>query len=183
MSTVDIALVILLGFGAVKGYLQGFIVELFSFLAFFIGLFLALELTVPVSVNLFGDSSYFEFAAIFVFIGLFILLSMLIKLGAKGLKKAVDITVFGTLDNLVGAFAGLLKVAFILSIVFWIFESVGTEFVNQYVDESTIFPYIVGIGPKVFGWLAEALPFIDDLIDSMEKMSDSKNTFMTFVDY
>ena len=72
MSTFDIILVILLGFGAVKGYTQGFIVAVFSFVAFFIGLFLALELAVPVSLEFFGESDYFDFVAILVFIVLFL---------------------------------------------------------------------------------------------------------------
>ncbi|GAB4238414.1 MAG: hypothetical protein Tsb0034_14010 [Ekhidna sp.] len=179
MSTFDIVLLILLGAGAVKGYLNGFIVEVVSFLAFFIGLFLALELTVPVSKSFFGDSNWFELASIIVFILLFILLSMAIKAGAKMLKKAIDITVFGTLDNMVGALSGALKWAFIVSVVFWVFESVGIDIQERYAYDSFIFPYIVGIGPVVFGALSDLIPLFQDLIDAMEKMSRPESTRMT----
>lgn len=179
MGTLDIVLLILLGLGAVKGYLQGLIVEFFSFLAFFVGLFLALELTLPVANRFFGSSAYFEIIAVCVFIGLFILLSMAIKVGAKALKKVVDFTFFGTLDNLAGGIAGILKWAFIISIVFWVLDSVGFEFVERYADDSLIFPYIVPIGPKIFGWLSEILPFFKDLIDSMEGISRKGNSLVT----
>lgn len=181
MSTFDIIILILLGFGAVKGYMRGFIVEILSFVAFFIGLFLALELTVPVSTGLFGDTSYFEVAAVLVFIGLFVLLSLAIKAGAKALKNMIDMTIFGSVDNLVGAFAGLFKWAFIISIIFWVFESVGFDIANRYADNAIIFPYIVHIGPTVFEWLSEVIPFIRDLIDSMERLPKNKDTYMTLL--
>jgi membrane protein required for colicin V production len=160
--------------------MQGFIVELFSFVAFFVGLFLALELTIPVSLRFFGDSSYFDFVAILVFIVLFLLLSFGIKLAAKFIKNAIDVTFFGTLDNLAGALAGIAKWAFIISIVFWIFDSVGFALSDKYGDNSIILPYIVGIGPKVFGWLSEVLPLMKDLIDTMEDLPNKKDSFLTF---
>lgn len=181
MSTFDIILLIVIALGGVKGYKNGFIIELFSFLAFFIGLFLALELTVPVSVNLFGDSSYFDVAAILVFFGLFLLLTLAIKAGAKAMKNMIDMTIFGSLDNLVGAFAGAFKAAFIISIVFWVFESVGFDLIERYADDTFIFPYIVDIGPTVFGWISEVIPFFRDLIDSMEQMPKGKDTFITAI--
>ncbi len=179
MGTFDIVILVALGFGAVKGYLHGFIVELFSLIAFIVGLLLALELTVPVSKSLFGGSNYFEVIAVITFILLFILLSLAIKMGAKALKKAIDMTVFGTLDNAAGAIAGILKWAFILSIIFWVFESVGFDLAERYADKTVLFPYIVGIGPTVFEWLGYIIPVIQDLIDSMEKMSDNKGTFVS----
>ncbi|MEQ9468930.1 MAG: CvpA family protein [Ekhidna sp.] len=181
MGTFDIIILILLILGGVKGYQNGFIVELLSFLAFFIGLFLALELTVPVSVGLFGESSYFDVAAILVFFGLFLLLTLAIKAGAKALKNMVDMTIFGSLDNLVGAFAGAFKAAFIISIIFWVFESVGFDLIERYADDTFIFPYIVHIGPTVFGWLSEVIPFIRDLIDSMDQMPKGKDTYITAI--
>ncbi|MFK7953971.1 MAG: CvpA family protein [Ekhidna sp.] len=180
MSTFDIILLIALGFGAVKGYMQGFIVEIFSFVAFFVGLFLALELTVPVSLRFFGESNYFDFVAIVVFIVLFLLLSFGIKLAAKFIKNAIDVTFFGTLDNIAGAIAGVAKWAFIISIIFWVFDSVGFAISDRYGSDSFVLPYIVGIGPKVFGWLSEALPLMKDLIDSMEGLSKKKDDLLTF---
>ncbi|WP_462253342.1 CvpA family protein [Ekhidna sp.] len=179
MSTFDIVLLIFLGLGAVKGYMNGFIVELFTFIAFFIGLFLALELTVPVTASFFGDSNYFDVIAVIVFIALFILLSLAIKAAAKAIKKAVDLTLFGTLDNLAGALAGILKYAFIISIIFWVFESVGFDLVDRYVDNTLLFPYIVDIGPTVFEWLGYVIPFIQDLIDSMDKIPSNRDSYMT----
>lgn len=103
---------------------------------------------------------------------------MLIKLGAKALKGAIDLTLFGSVDNLAGALAGILKWAFILSIVFWVFESVGFDLVEKHVDNTLLFPYIVGIGPTVFEWVGYILPFIQDLIDSMEQLPKENSYVM-----
>ena len=151
MGTFDIILLIFLGLGAVKGYANGFIVEFLTFIAFFIGLFLALELTVPVSLSLFEGRDYFDVGAVIVFIALFILLSLAIKAGAKALKKVIDMTIFGSIDNLMGAFAGAIKWAFVLSVIFWVLDSVGFEIEERYAANAIIFPYIVGIGPTFFG--------------------------------
>ena len=179
METIYIIILVIIGLGAFKGYSRGFIVEILSFAAFFIGLFLALELTIPVSKWLFGGTSYFEITAILVFIGLFLLLSLAIKAGAKALKSMIDMTIFGSLDNLVGAFAGAIKWAFVISIVFWLFESVGFDIEGRYADDAVIFPYIVDIGPTLFNWLSQVLPFIKDLIDSLDNLSTGKDTFRT----
>lgn len=180
MSTFDIILAALLGLGAFKGYQQGLIVEVFSFIAFFLGLFLALELTIPVSNELFGSTGFFEIGAIVVFLALFILLTFLIKAAARLVKSAIDITFFGVLDNILGAVAGVFKWAFILSIVFWVFDSVGLDVISKYSADAIIFPYIVGIGPAVFELLSGLVPLLKDLIDSMENFS-KKDSILTLI--
>ena len=181
MNTIDIVILVILGFGAFKGYSRGFIVESLSFLAFFLGLFLALEFTIPTTEWLFGSTSYHELASILIFIALFILLSLAIKAGAKVLKGIIDTTIFGTLDNLIGAVAGVLKWIFVLSIIIWVFDSVGFDIEDRYAADAVIFPYIVDIGPGIFHWLSKIMPFIQDLIDSLENMPQKDDGLMTSI--
>lgn len=181
MVLFDIILLVLLGLGALKGFRNGFIVEIFSFFAFFIGLFIALEFTIPVTLSLFGSSSFFDLIAIVVFILLFVLLSFLIRLGARSIKNVVDFTLLGTVDNFFGAVAGIFKSAFIISIIFWVIESVGVDVVDKYSDDTVIFPYIVGIGPTVFEWLSELIPLIRDLIDTMDSLPNQKDSVLTML--
>ena len=181
MEVFDIIVLVLLGIGGAKGFQQGFVVAVFSFFAFFVGLFIALEFTIPVSLYLFGSSSFFDIGAVVVFIALFILLSFLIKLGAKAMKSMVDFTFFGTLDNALGAVAGVFKSAFVLSVIFWVFDSVGFDLVTRYSDGTVIFPYIVGMGPTVFEWLSGLLPFIEELIDTMKDLPGSKDSVLTYL--
>ncbi len=179
MNTIDIVILVILGLGAFKGYNRGFIVESLSFLAFFLGLFLALEFTIPTTEWLFGNSSYHQLSSILIFIVLFIILSLAIKAGAKVLKGIIDRTVFGTLDNMVGALSGILKWIFVLSILIWVFDSVGFDIEDRYAADAIIFPYIVDIGPEIFLWLSKIMPFIQNLIDSLENLSKKGDGLMT----
>ena len=181
MSTADIIILVILGFGAIKGFMNGFIVEVVSFFGFFIGLILALQFTIPVTTWLFAESSYLDFIAIGVFVGLFVLLTVGIKLGAKILKKMIDVTIFGTLDTLVGAVTGIVKWGFLISMLAWIFNSVGFEVQKSFLNESIIFPYLAKVGPAIFDWIGRLIPYIQDLIDSLDSIPSTKQEYLTFV--
>lgn len=181
MNTIDIILLVILGFGAVKGYLNGFIVEVASFFGFFIGLILALQLTIPVTAWLFSGSDYFDFIAVGVFISLFVLLTVGIKMGARMLKKMIDVTIFGTLDNVAGGITGIIKWGFLVSMIVWVFESVGFSFHQELSGDSRIFPYLVKIGPAIFSWLGSIIPFFQEFIDSLDSIPATKEEYLTIV--
>ena len=71
MNYLDIFLIFVLTFSAYKGYQKGLLVALFSLLAFFLGLFMAIKFTAPISVKFFSESAYFEWIAIAIFIAIF----------------------------------------------------------------------------------------------------------------
>lgn len=182
MSILDIILVILLGMGAIKGFRRGCIVEVFSFLAFFVGLFFALELALPVSRYLFSFSTnhFSHVATVVIFILLLVALMVAIKAMARAIKNALNITMLTTVDNLLGAVIGGLKSAFILSVVFWLFDSVGFNVVERFATHTFIFPYIKHIGPMVFEWVSFLIPVVKDLIEEMKNLSEYQNTVLTY---
>ena len=169
MAIVDIIFLVLLGLGAVKGYIKGFVVEVFSLLAFFIGLFVAIEFTTPVALIYFGDYEWFHVISIGLFLAIFLVMTIVINLVAKMIKKALDLTFFGTFDNVLGGILGLFKWALIISVVLWMFRAVGISLPKEYVEESFIFPWIAAIGPVTFEWVSALIPFFKDIFDSMER--------------
>ncbi|MEP4535111.1 MAG: CvpA family protein [Cyclobacteriaceae bacterium] len=181
MNYLDIFFVVIFIFGLIKGYMKGLVVEVFSFIGFFAGLFAAIELTIPVSNNFFQDSQYFQFLTVAVFIVLFILVVLLMNLLGKILKKAIDITFLGFFDNILGAIASAFKVAFILSVVIWVFGSIGLHIPEEFSGSSVLYPFIEVIGPKVFDWVSRVLPFIKDMIDSLENIGDKSKSLYTFL--
>lgn len=84
------------------------------------------------------------------------------------IKKVVDLTFLGFFDNILGALAAMFKWALILSIVFWIFDTVGIQFPEKYTSESAILPFIKPIGPITFSFIADVFPFLKEILDSME---------------
>ena len=74
MNYLDIFLIFILLFSAYKGYQKGLLIAIFSLIAFFLGLFMAIKFTVPISVSFFSESIYFEWIAIAIFTLIFSLL-------------------------------------------------------------------------------------------------------------
>lgn len=181
MNYLDIFFIIILVLGAVKGYLKGFIVEAFSFLAFFVGLFLAIELTIPLANRFFASSDYFQLYTVVVFLGLFFLSLLLINLAAKAVKKAVDLTIFGIFDNVFGALAAAFKWAFIISVIFWVFDSIGLRLPSEQTSDSFFYPFIVEVGPVTFQWLSDILPFVEDMMDSLKNIGEKDKAVYTFL--
>lgn len=181
MNYLDIFFVVVFIIGVIKGYMKGLIVEIFSFLAFFLGLFLAIELTIPVANYFFDSEKYFQVITIAMFFVLFLIAVLIINLLAKIIKKAVDLTFMGFLDNILGALAGLFKWAFIISVFFWVFDSIGLRFSDEQSSQSLIYPYIETLGPATFEWLSGVLPFIQDMIDSLKNIGDKELPAYTFL--
>lgn len=171
MGIVDGILLVLLGLAAVKGYIKGFIIEIFSFLAFFVGIFVAIEFTAPVSAKYFSDSPYQSFISIAIFAVLFLGLTLVVNLTAKVIKKAVDITLIGMLDNILGGVVAVLKWALIISVILWILRSVGLSLEGDHIEQSFIFPYVEVLAPSAFGFLTDFMPFFDDIFDSIGDIS------------
>ncbi|MEQ8241210.1 MAG: CvpA family protein [Cyclobacteriaceae bacterium] len=181
MSYFDIFIGLIFLLGAIKGYIKGLIVEIFSFLAFFIGLFISIEMTIPISKAIFEGTAYYQALTVGVFIGLFIVVIILINLFAKIIKKAVDLTFIGFFDNLLGSLAAIFKWAFMISMIIWVMDSVGFSLPQEWTQGSIFYTYVQDLGPIVFNWLADMLPFMKDLIDSLENMGDSKMETYTFL--
>ncbi|REE01677.1 CvpA family protein [Marinoscillum furvescens] len=181
MNYIDIFLIVVLVLGAIKGYLKGLVVEIFSFLAFFVGLFLAIELTIPVAERFFSGNDYFQLFTVGVFVALFLVAVLIVNLLAKLLKKALDLTFLGFFDNVLGALAGIFKWAFIVSVFFWVFDSIGVRFPDKQTDGSLIYPYVKELGPKAFEWLSKVLPFIEDMMDSLKNIGDKHRSLYTFL--
>ncbi|HCX23215.1 MAG: hypothetical protein CMB80_25385 [Flammeovirgaceae bacterium] len=179
MNYLDIFFIAIFIIGAIKGYMKGLVVEIFSFLAFFIGLFAAIKLTIPVANHFFNSSDYFQFITIAVFIGLFVVVILVINMIAKALKKVLDLTFLGLFDNILGAIAGIFKWAFIISVFFWVFDSIGLRLTGEQSDGSLIYPFIKHLGPATFELVSKMLPFLQDMIDSLKNISDKHKEVYT----
>ncbi|WP_258102729.1 CvpA family protein [Marinoscillum sp. MHG1-6] len=181
MEFLDIFFLVVFLFGLIKGYLKGLIVEVFSFIGFFVGLFVAIELTIPVSNHFMGDGQFAQLVSVGVFVMLFILVLLIMNLGAKILKKAIDVTFLGLFDNILGALAGMFKLAFILSVFIWVFDSLGIRLSSEMAGDSFLYPLVEMIGPTVFTWVSEIIPLIKDMMDSLENFGGNSESVYTFL--
>ena len=169
MALFDILLIALVVLSGIKGFQRGFIVEVFSLVALIIGLYVALEFTFPVAMNLLGDLENFWVLALVIFVLLFILVIWLVMLVAKGIKKVIDFTLVGVLDNLLGAMLSVVKWVFALSVLLWVGTSLNMELPRQWVAHSGMYELVAGLAPGLTDYVGNILPFLKEIY---EKMND-----------
>ena len=123
---IDIIVFILLLLAAYKGFRNGLIVALFSFLAFIIGLAAAIKLS-AVAAGYIGSAVNISqrWLPVLAFAVVFIIVVLLVKLGARLIEGAVSMLMMGWLNRLGGILFFALLYIFIFSIVLFYADGVG----------------------------------------------------------
>ena len=174
MNVIDIIIVIILGIGAYGGYKKGLMLELIAILAFIlaiVGGFKLLHVGMEILSDFYGGfGSLLPFIA---FLILFILIIVAVNLLGKLLKKTIDWTPLGTFDNLAGALLGIFKFALAVSILYWVFQSVGISPPESMVEESKILPFVAGIAPKLGHLIGTIFPSFDSFIEALKGLFQS----------
>jgi len=105
-----------------------------------------------------------------IFVGVLILLTYL----GKSLKTVLDMTLLGSLDDLAGALMGIVKWAFFISIIIWIYESYAGEFENETIRTSYLYGPVSGLAPGLIGFFSGLYPSFMEIFDhSMEQINSS----------
>ena len=172
MEAVDVVLLIILGFAAVSGFRKGFIMELVSILAFIlaiIGGFKLLHIGIEVLQDQFNLTGRLVpyLAFLLIFIGIILLMNIL----GRVVKKAIDMTLLGSVDNFAGSLMGALKWAFGLSVLIWIFNYFQINPLDMSTRESPVYAFVEGFAPKVVEYIAIVLPFADGAFGSIEQIA------------
>ena len=152
----------------IMGYKRGFIIEVFSLLAFFVGLFIALKLTFPIAMRFFGSSDAFWLIALVVFFALFLFLVWAIKHLAESIKKIVDVTLLGVIDNLLGVGISIIKWLFVFSVGIWVMNSIELHLPLRWIKGSDFYFVIASIAPVSFELMGALLPFFEDILENMQ---------------
>ena len=169
MATFDIMAVVIVILAGIMGYKRGFIIEVCSLLAFFVGLFIALKLTFPIAMRFLGSSDAFWLIALVIFFALFLFLIWAIKHLAESIKKIVDFTLVGILDSLLGAGISIIKWLFVLSVAIWVLNSIDLGLPSRWVRGSDFYFVIASMAPVLFELAASLLPFFEDILENMQE--------------
>tara|TARA_B100000941_G_scaffold140142_1_gene99268 strand:- start:82 stop:579 length:498 start_codon:yes stop_codon:yes gene_type:complete len=138
MNLVDLIIIAIIGFGIIRGYSKGLIIELSSFFGIFISFFIAgnvdnllsNEISAFISVNS-------DLLNTISFIVIFILSYLIIIYLAKGFTKLAKVVYLGLLNSLLGGVFGGLKLLLILLIITKIIFSLNL-LSNNVISESSI---------------------------------------------
>ena len=164
----DIIVAVILILAIIKGYRQGLIVALFSFIAFFIGLAAALKLSVVVADYL-GKSVKVsdKWLPIISFAVVFLIVVLLVRLGARFIQKTVELAMLGWLNRLGGILLYTGLYILIFSILIFYADQLG--FIKpETKSESVTYSYIQPWGPKLMDGLGKIIPVFKGMFQDLE---------------
>ena len=171
MNTLDLILLIALLIGAYRGFRKGLFIEVVGIAALIIaviGGFKLLHVGIEFLSSHFGGFSHL--IPYIAFILIFIAILVLINLLGSTVKRVLDLTLLGSLDNFAGALLGVLKWAIAISIFLWLTHTVGFRIPEETRHASLIYPLIEPLGPKTIQVISSWLPFTGDLIDAIRDL-------------
>jgi len=118
MNYIDIILIIPLLWGIYKGFTKGFIIQVSTLAALVLGIYGGIKFSESVSAYLQGYIEVnYQVLMLISFALSFLLIVIAIHFLAKVLEKFIRLVALGFVNKLFGAIFGLLKTAFILSVI------------------------------------------------------------------
>lgn len=164
MSSIDIAISIIILIGTYSGYKQGFLMSLFTLLAIILGILGGFKLMGWAMILLAGEFDidksvlpYIAFAVVFVMI------VITVRLLGNLVKWSIDKSFLGSADQVAGAILGIFKATFLLSVFLWIIDSLRIEFPERWVTDSWLYPKVAAFAPAVTSWISEIFPVFRDV--------------------
>jgi membrane protein required for colicin V production len=165
LSSIDIALIAVIIIGAISGYREGFLMELFSFVALVLGVLGAFKLLGWAMLML---SDYFDvdkdILPYVAFGVVFLAIVIVVRLVGNMLKLSIDKSFLGRVDQIAGAGLGLIKTIFILSVLFWIAESLHYQLPDRWTEGSWLLPQVISFAPEIADWISEVFPIFRDVL-------------------
>jgi len=165
VNVIDIILAVALGFGFVKGFFKGFIIEVASLGALLLGLLGAVKFSSLVS-NLLND--FFDWNPVATltvsYLIVFIIIVYAISLLAKALTKIITKASLGLFNKSLGALFGFLKWAIFMSVGLFFLEKLNTWVTiidPEMMESSVLYKPITQLGDYLFSWgseLSKGLP-------------------------
>lgn len=164
---IDLIFLILMVMAIFKGISKGFIVAVFSLLAFIIGLAAALKLSAVLAVHLHEKMNLSGYWLPFLaFLIVFVGVVFLIRFGAALVKKAVSFAFLGWADALGGIVLYALIYLMGYSVILFFATRIHLISVDAQTASRTYF-FIEPFGPKVMSLLGKAIPFFGHMFSDL----------------
>ena len=153
MNLIDSICLIILIYGSYKGFKNGIVSEVLSFLGIMLGIYLSKTYYLVIDEYLVTilDSTN-QLVSLISVILIFCITIMLTKILSKVITKALNIMALGLLNRVIGGVFGLLKYLLILCVITFIFSKANDVFViikKNKIEETQIFSNIQKINDYV----------------------------------
>ena len=169
---IDSIAVVLIIVAVIKGLRKGFVVAVFSLLAFIIGLAAALKLSAVVAEYLGSNTNISQrFVPVLAFAVVFLIVAFLVRLGAKAIETALKMVMLGWLNKLGGIVFYLLLYFFIFSIV--LFYATQLHIIKPQTEQTSVtYPFIYPMAPVVMDALGNIVPVFKNTFTELENFFD-----------
>ena len=179
---IDILFAVILLIAIFKGYTKGFIIAIFSIIAYFIGLAAALKLSATVAAYLQSSMAISgKWLPFISFILVFILVVFLVNLGGKLIEKTFEMAFLGWLNKLGGIILFAVLYTVIFSIFLYYVEKIHL-FDKETLSTSKVYPYVKPWGPAVMDQFGKILPVFKNMFNELENyfenLSDKKSSII-----
>lgn len=170
---IDLIFLVLMAMAIFKGISKGFIVAVFSLLAFIIGLAAALKLSAVVAVHLHEKMNVGGYwLPILSFLIVFIAVVFLIRLGASAVRKAASVVFLGWLDSLAGII--LYAVMYLMAYSVILFFATRIHLISAETQiASRTYSFIEPFGPKVMRGLGKVVPLFSHMFYDLSRFFES----------
>jgi membrane protein required for colicin V production len=171
MNIVDLILIIILIAAAIRGFIKGFFVEFASVAALILGVLSAMMFADSLKIWMSGVVSWRpETVKVVSFLLIFIGVVIVVHLIANLLEKFVRAIALGPLSRIGGAIFGVVKTAFILSVLMYVIARIESYNLTIIPKEpkrgSRYYAPIEKLAPNLFPFLREEKEVIQKKIIS-----------------
>lgn len=153
MNFLDIILILPVIWFAYKGFTKGFIIELTSLVALVLGVFIAINFSYFAADFLTDNTEIpHKYISIIAFVITFIAIVIATFAIGKLLEKVINLLLLGFINKIAGCLFGILKAAFILSVIIFIinsFDSKQTVITKKIRENSILYKPIASIAPYI----------------------------------
>lgn len=169
---IDVIVIILLVLAAFKGFKQGLLLGVFSFVAIIIGLTAAVKLSAVVANHLNQSVNVSsEWLPVLSFALVFIVVVLLVRWGAKLIEAAFEVALLGWVNRL----GGIVFFAAIYLIVFSVllFYATQVNLIQAHVAEKSVtYPYVSWLGPKSIDVFGKLIPWFKNMFIQLQDFFD-----------
>jgi membrane protein required for colicin V production len=159
MSALDIFVILLLGGGALVGFVRGFVHEVLSLLAWIVAIAVIKLFHTQLSTGLVDTVGTHAGAAVLAFAILFLPSFLLVKLLARSLGGKTRRSVVGPVDRVLGGGFGLLK-GLLGATLFFLLANLATDMIYgpeadrpEWMTKSRTYPLLNASGRGIIDWV------------------------------
>lgn len=159
MSALDIFVILLLGGGALIGFVRGFVHEVFSLFAWVVGIAMLKLFHTPITAGLVEPVGTETGAAVLAFAILFLPSFVFVRLLAASIGRRTRRSILGPVDRVLGGGFGMLK-GLLAVTLFYLMANLATDMIYgpeadrpDWMRESRTYPLLNASGRAIIDWV------------------------------